>query len=148
MRFSYIGRPLIPGIDEQDPRVLLSFRIQCIGWLEVTISGMVKERQRVSISAIGGLLTLGALVGGPDPARADTMLSIGANGVQYQIDYEFFVAPDSPRGIDPRLLNTAWWGQQQAAEDTAHGCRHPLAPPMATHRFCDSVSGISATGIA
>ncbi len=104
----------------------MSFRIRCIGWLEVIISGMVKERSGVSIFALGGLLSLGALVGGPDPARADTTLSIGANGVQYQIDYELFVAPDSPRGIDPRLQNTGWWGQQQAAEDTAARLQTPL----------------------
>ncbi len=56
---------------------------------------------------VGGLLSLGALVGNPGPAMADTRVSIGSNGVQYQIDDEQFTAPDSSRGIDPRLLNTA-----------------------------------------
>ncbi len=67
---------------------------------------------------IGGLLSVGGLIASPVPALADTSLSIGSNGVQYQINYEQFQAPDSSRGIDPRLKNTAWWGQQQVAEST------------------------------
>ncbi|MBM5823177.1 MAG: hypothetical protein FJ082_12185 [Cyanobacteria bacterium K_Offshore_surface_m2_011] len=62
---------------------------------------------------------------------ADTSVSIGSNGVQYQIDYEQFTAPDSSRGIDPRLLNTAWWGQQQAAESTVTLLQTPLGAAYA-----------------
>lgn len=92
---------------------------------------MVNDLRRASVSAIGGLLSLGALVGGPGPARADTTVSIGANGVQYQINYEQFQAPDSSRGIDPRLLNTAWWGQQQVAESTVTLLQTPLGAAYA-----------------
>lgn len=80
---------------------------------------------------IGGLLSLGTLAGIPGPAMADTSVSIGSNGVQYQIDYELFQAPDSARGIDPRLLNTAWWGQQQATESTATLLQTPLGAAYA-----------------
>ncbi|MCP9836369.1 autotransporter outer membrane beta-barrel domain-containing protein [Cyanobium sp. N.Huapi 1H5] len=92
---------------------------------------MVHVRKRPSASMIGGLLSLGALVGSPGPAMADTSVSIGSNGVQYQIDYEQFTAPDSSRGIDPRLLNTAWWGQQQAAESTVTLLQTPLGAAYA-----------------
>ncbi|MCP9930511.1 autotransporter outer membrane beta-barrel domain-containing protein [Cyanobium sp. AMD-g] len=92
---------------------------------------MVHERKRPSASRIGGLLSLGALIGSPVPAMADTLLSIGSNGVQYQINYEQFQAPDSSRDIDPRLLNTAWWGQQQAAESTVTLLQTPLGAAYA-----------------
>lgn len=95
------------------------------------MSGLVNVRKRPSASLIGGLLSLGALLGSPVPAMADTSLSIGSNGVQYQIDYEQFLAPDSSSGIDPRLLNTTWWGRQQTAESTATLLQTPLGAAYA-----------------
>ncbi|MCT0208189.1 autotransporter outer membrane beta-barrel domain-containing protein [Synechococcus sp. CS-1332] len=92
---------------------------------------MVIEQKRPSVRMIGGLLSVGALIGSPGPAMADTSLSIGSNGVQYQINYELFQAPDSSRGIDPRLQNTAWWGRQQAAESTAALLQTPLGAAYA-----------------
>ncbi len=87
---------------------------------------MLGKMLGISPWIVHGLLSILPLAGMGLPARADTTTTIGANGVQYQIDFDFFQAPDLPSGIDPRVKSTAWWGSQPNADAAAALLQSPL----------------------
>jgi uncharacterized protein with beta-barrel porin domain len=80
----------------------------------------------VLLRLMGGMASVVCLAGLSVPARADTDISTGANGVKYLIEYDSFLAPGSPSGIDPRLKNAKYWQNQQAAEDDVRLLQTPL----------------------
>jgi hypothetical protein len=68
---------------------------------------MLSKMQGISPWILPGLLSILPLAGPGLSARADTTTTIGATGIQYQVDFDFFPAPDLPSGIDPRVKSTA-----------------------------------------
>lgn len=112
-------------------------------------------RRQFSVLVAHRLLCLGALLVFQSPSKADSVdTSVGVNGVLYQVQYDFFVAPDPLSTIDSRLTASSWWGNEQAAGGVVTLLQTPLGAayavaigiPKNVYRRC-YYSGISGASL-